>query len=194
MVKSWGIRAPSYENLAPADFGAKVMLQQFAKMTEQLPAVLVVRDYRNWLASASVLAWRRIKRVPDGTEYEQRAKVEMQREYLSGLINSWADLFREAIGETHHLEHGIPVRYEHFRADRAYRENICALLSGEYNETQLNYVPVNGGGSSFDGMQMMDCGSKMTTDRRHLEILEHPAAELYRWALEAHTTWEEKEM
>ena len=201
MVKSWGIRAYKYENLAPSEFDAKVMRQQFANRQQDPPiALIVVRGYLNWLASASVLSWRRVNRDPQDSEYEQRAKEMIRREYLSRLVDSWVDLYREAIGETHYLDRGIPVRYGRFKADRVYREGICGRLGGEYSEAQLDFVPVNGGGSSFDGMQMMDCGSAMSTDRRHLEVLDHPAADLYRWALETHQTalnlWtgEEKEM
>jgi len=203
MVTSWGVKAQRFENLAPADFDALVMRQQFAKLTAQPPTLLIVRGYQNWLASASALAWRRITHDPHETERERDAKDAIRREYLGKLIDSWVDLFRESVGETHYLTDCATVRYEWFRAGRGYRETLCRHLGGEYTEDLINHVPVNGGGSSFDGMQMMHRGSAMTTDRRRMEVLNHPAADLFAWALETRAevldlwmvhTGEEKEM
>jgi len=65
---------------------------------------------------------------------------------LDYFLDSWT-----AMARRHAAEPRSFVLYNAWFKDRAYRQAVCARLGGSYSERTLGEVPLEGGGSSFDG-------------------------------------------
>lgn len=64
----------------------------------------------------------------------------------------------------------VEIIYDDFFVSRAYRKAICELLGGEYNETELNRITMNGGGSSFTRDQYDGEAQRMNTLNRYRQV------------------------
>ncbi len=65
---------------------------------------------------------------------------------LDYFLDSWT-----AMARRHAAEPKAFVLYNAWFKDRAYRQAVCARLGGSYSERTLGEVPLEGGGSSFNG-------------------------------------------
>lgn len=62
------------------------------------------------------------------------------------FLDNWT-----AMARRHAAEPKAFILYNAWFKDRAYRQAVCARLGGSYSERTLGEVPLEGGGSSFDG-------------------------------------------
>ena len=65
---------------------------------------------------------------------------------LDYFLDSWTAMARRCLADPEAF-----VLYNAWFDDRAYRQRVCARLGGTYSERTLGEVPLEGGGSSFDG-------------------------------------------
>ena len=134
--------------------------------------VIILRDFRNWLASFHIHLWDNVK-LREG-EYEMNMDRKVQA--------YWA-IHNEADNPEYFTPRSI-VYYDEFVDSAAYRQNLCRNLCGEYSEKKLNHVPANGRYSSFDGDEFQDRGSEMRVTERHRQILETEHKDQYLKLLE----------
>jgi hypothetical protein len=128
--------------------------------------VLVVRGFFNWLASAMLLNLNRSRR-----------NLGIQIPHLSRI---WYGIAQEAAGTSCCIKYQkTTIKYERFKDDRAYRQQLCEQLGGLYSEDRINLVPSSGGGSSFDGMEFADRGSEMDTGGRCIQMMESEFRDSY---------------
>ncbi len=103
--------------------------------------VVVLRDHYNLFAS-------RLHRVRLGSD--------VPRERLDKALAA-RDLYvqyaRECLGETSIVDEPcIPVLYNHWFTDAAYRRDLSARLGGTFRDDSMRRVAAHGEGSSFDGV------------------------------------------
>ena len=138
--------------------------------------ILVVRDFRNWLAS--YMMW-----------IAKAKNIVVDEQHMDERIIVWQKIADEARRKTHFLEDKILCRYDPFKHLRAYRRMICSVTGGTYNEHLLNIISSQGGGSSFDRFKYQGKANKMNTDQRYKEILD---TEHGRWYTEILKKYEER--
>lgn len=110
-------------------------------------AALVIRDFRNWLASVYKM---------NGGKVIPNIDIEKYKSHL------------DAIKAGHHWF--TPIVYNLWCKSKAYRQEIAIKLCGFFNDEGYDNVPHNGGGSSFDGRWFDGAGSKMKTDQRYKDF------------------------
>ncbi len=125
--------------------------------------VVIVRDLLNWWAS--YLQW-----IVQGS-FPSRAKVDL-------AFKIWTSLTIDA-GNNYEV---IPCIYDVFKDNEFLRRLICNLIGGKYTEENLDVVPPQGGGSSFDKISK---GSDMKTDLRY-KMLSHELKDFYMRGLRSH--------
>src|SRR5690606_28379696 len=86
----------------------------------------------------------------------------------------------EYTGETNKLGNKILVNYNRWFIDRAYRQSIIHNLGlGELDDAAIDYVPQEGGGSSFNGFKFQGNGRQMDVLGRWKNYADKP--EYTRW-------------
>lgn len=140
------------ENARPLDFIE----------AEQTKMVVVLRDPWNLLASLEALAcggkrnWPCIKRVglDQGAEGGGLGKfAALWMEYAALALNPPAGV--------------VPVLYNRWKNDAAYRDELFQRLElDKRSDKAMKVVPVNGGGSSFDGHTKRGKAAEMETEER----------------------------
>jgi hypothetical protein len=102
--------------------------------------VLVIRRFRNWLASMAMHPGSKILKT-ESNEF----------------VNDWAQ--RRLLPYANHLEEAmeritfpglIVIRFDQWFADPEYREELCAQLDIPFTDAGLNVVPRFADGSTFD--------------------------------------------
>lgn len=115
--------------------------------------ILIMRDPFNWLASY----------------FQKRWGVNNQ------LMTLYMDHLIEYIGETNRLGDKVTINYNRWFVDKEYRQSIIQKLGfDKLNDSALNYVPNEGGGSSFDGTKFQGNGHKMDVLRRWTNYVHKP--------------------
>lgn len=137
----------SYED-DPLDALTEISLDEIggAKKTYN---VLLLRDALNNLASRL-----RYKETVGGFGLVDRPRI---------FIRRWKQYAKEFLGETAHLGGNLVViNYNRWVTRRAYRAEIAHALGKDLNDATLAQVPMQGFGSSFDGV---------VEDGRKLDVL-----------------------
>lgn len=134
--------------------------------------ILVVRDFKNWLAS--YMMWMRRSR--DKT---------VNNAHLNERIAVWTRIAEEAAQLTKFFDDKTVISYGRFKQNQVYREVICSVLEGRYTEGMLNHIPGQGSGSSFDGIHYQGIGNQMGTTQRHIQILRTSVGDWYREVMSA---------
>lgn len=155
------------ENIIPADL-MPAHLSHGNKL-------LIYRDFDDWLASTIMKSY---KKYPT----EERNDIP---EFVEKMANKYWAIMQEAV-TPHYFKNRMVVHYDEFVESEEYRRMVCDFLEGEYNETMINFVPKNGGASSFDGKELDGKGSKMNVLNRNDDILKTDHKELYLNLLEKH--------
>lgn len=124
--------------------------------------IVVVRSFKQFLASS-------VKSYLDAHGRDSNWREGIQR-YIGAY---------RAISQTDFPRVDARISYEMFFRGAAYRRMICEKLGGEYNEDLLNYMPNEGGGSSFDKFEYQGKGQQMKTLDRAEQILETEWADIY---------------
>ncbi len=117
--------------------------------------VVVLRDFKNWIASCIKMAERDNKPV-ETIINEEKISVYMNH---CGLINN---------------DHLTYVLYNHWVEQEGYRQEICDKLGLHFTDAALNQLSIFGGGSSFDGMKHIKTASLMKVNQRYKEMEDHP--------------------
>lgn len=122
--------------------------------------IVVLRDFPNFLASSFMTLDINSKTW----ENNIRGKIEKYEKIVDYALNNLS----------------IPIiSYQFFKSSPSYRKRICKSLGGEYKETKLNILPNEGGGSSFDKFKYQNMGSKMSTNKRYMKIMETEWEDIY---------------
>jgi len=164
VIESWlpGIDITVMERTIPKD------IYKY-KLDAHSPRVIVLREFRNCIASTLYYYGTKLKRAGVGVIPESNIKQ---------LTNAYWAQVEEAISGEYYDADTI-IYYDRFCEDQTYRKDICALLGGQYTEDRLGFVSDEGAGSSFDGLTMQGEGQKMKTRSRHEQILETEWADTY---------------
>ena len=121
--------------------------------------IVVIRDFRNWVASCLKMALRDNKIIEDIINNDKVA------EYKNHLINySKFDCYY--------------ILFNDWATNKAYREAICNDLDYVFTDAAKNQLSIFGGGSSFDGMQHLKTASQMDVNNRYKELETHPYFEM----------------
>jgi len=129
--------------------------------------VIVLRDFKNWVASCIKMAER------DGKPVEEIINKDK--------IKIYKDHFRY----THNDIHGIHyILYNQWVKSPDYRREVCELLGLTFTDAAIDQLSIFGGGSSFDGMKHIKTASSMNTDKRYKEMEDNP---YYKAILQQHS-------
>jgi len=144
-VESWfGDKITSYRNFENSP----------PKELPDLPGlkIVVVRHYLNWVASL-------IKSAENRPTYD-----------WASVMRLYIPIGEEYFHPKYFKAHGR-IYYDDFIKSKDYRECICNLIGGKFNDDMIDYVPANGGASSFDGHSLDGNGTLLPTDQRWRQIL-----------------------
>jgi len=130
--------------------------------------ILIWRDFDDWLASFILMSYdkrptRNLKDVPD---------------HIRKTVQVYHTIREEAENPQYFNAHCV-IHYDEFVDSKAYRQNKCRNLNGTYNEEKLNFVPLGGGGSSFDKRSLDGKGSEMKVLSRAEQILNTQHKDLF---------------
>tara|TARA_R100000005_G_scaffold29673_1_gene13407 strand:- start:15 stop:755 length:741 start_codon:yes stop_codon:yes gene_type:complete len=121
--------------------------------------IVVIRDFRNWVASCLKMALRDNKIIEDVINNDRVS------EYRNHLINySKFDCYY--------------ILFNDWASNKAYREVICNDLGYVFTDAAKDQLSIFGGGSSFDGMQYLKTASQMDVNNRYKEVETHPYFEM----------------
>lgn len=114
--------------------------------------VLIMRDPFNWLASYLKKRW--------GMNDQLLSQYMMYLDEFTGVTNYFKDK--------------VCINYNRWFLERDYREKIVKKLGfEELNDRAINYVPEEGGGSSFDSFKYQRVGRKMQVLNRWKSFMEN---------------------
>lgn len=120
--------------------------------------IVIVRDFRNW--AASYIKMQEKENIPRICIHE--IDIRKYEGYLSYAETG------KGCGERKFCPYVIS--YNKWCVDKNYRKQICTDLGLQFTDCGFDRVPVNGGGSSFDGMDYKGHGSDMNTLERWKEM------------------------
>jgi len=121
--------------------------------------IVVIRDFRNWVASCVKMALRDNKIIEDVINNE---KVS---EYKDHLLNyDKPDCYY--------------IIFNDWATSRLYRKAICNDLGYTFTDAAKDQLSIFGGGSSFTGMDYLKNASQMDVNNRYQEIETHPYYEM----------------
>jgi len=130
--------------------------------------VLIYRDFDDWLASSIMKSYKASK----------PRMVHTLPPYILTVVGKYFEIIQEAKRPMYYKGADV-IHYDQFVDSAAYRQNICRSLCGDYSEDRLDFVPANGGHSSFDGNALQGKGSEMKVLNRADQILETEHKEFY---------------
>ena len=122
-------------------------------------SIVVIRDFRNWVASCLKMALR------DNKIIETIINNDTVAEYRNHLINY-------SKFDCHY------ILFNDWATNKDYREAICDDLGYMFTDVAKNQLSIFGGGSSFDGMQHLKTASQMDVNNRYKEVETHPYFEM----------------
>jgi hypothetical protein len=133
--------------------------------------ICVIRSFKQFLAS-SVMSY-----------LSAHGRDSKWREALSRYIDAYRDVLnkghRWSLREQGKYRKVVTILYDRFVEDEEYRKDICFLLGGRYNEDFLNFMPNEGGGSSFDDFEFQGHAQKMNITSRSEQIMQTEWADIY---------------
>ncbi|MDB9527394.1 hypothetical protein PN498_15450 [Oscillatoria sp. CS-180] len=139
--------------------------------------LIIMRDPFNLFASR-LRANERGQTVDDQMDF-----MKVKSRSLS-LPQLWQDYAQEYLNETNYLQNiKVPVNYNRWVLDRDYRSQIAEKLAMDFTDAGFNDVMTNGGGSSFDGVNLNGKASEMlvlerwrkfSTDERFKAMISYP--------------------
>jgi len=137
------------------------------------PRLLIWRDFDDWLAS-SIAKAKKIGATRNASDIPS---------YLEKIISTYKAIMAEVKCPRYYNADCV-IHYDEFVESRSYRESVCSNLNGEYNESELNFVPRNGHYSSFDADRYQGEGSKMNVLNRAEDILNTEYKDIYIQAMD----------
>ena len=137
--------------------------------------LLIYRDFDDWLASVIQKCYK--------------TRPTRQWEDIPKFIDKVCQWYWEVRKESDnkgYYKNWVVIRYDTFVESEKYRREICDLLEGTYSEEKLEFVPANGGHSSFDGKKFQGGGTKMNVLNRADDIMHTEHRELFLKSMEKH--------
>ena len=119
--------------------------------------VIVLRDFKNWLASCIKMAERDDKPVKDLID---ESKIETYKDHFRYINQDMPGI--------HH------ILYNQWVEDSNYRQEICEKLGLRFTDAAIDQLSIFGGGSSFDGMKYIKTAWQMQTNKRYKEMEDNP--------------------
>lgn len=116
---------------------------------KQFRKVLILRDFRNWMASLLIM-----------NKDQKYCKVSY------GNIT----LYEHHLKSTLHHPDWYVIKYHEWFLSRPKRQQICNDLELKFTDKNINRVSIHGNGSSFDGMRLDKKAQKMQTCTRYEQI------------------------
>ena len=120
--------------------------------------VVVLRDFKNWVASCVRMAHR-----DTNPNFWQREIGEVLSEEKIGL-------YKDHCKHYHILDGKNYVLFNKWASDKEYRREIAEGLGVEFTDAALNQLSPFGGGSSFSSMTHLKTASAMRVNDRHREM------------------------
>jgi hypothetical protein len=121
--------------------------------------IVVIRDFRNWVASCIKMALRDNKIIE---EVINNDKVALYKDHL--LNYDKPDCYF--------------IKFNDWAINKDYRETICKDLGYTFTDAAKDQLSIFGGGSSFDDMKYLKNASEMDVNNRYKEIETHPYYEM----------------
>ena len=120
-----------------------------------LKMVVVIRDFKNWVASCIKMAERDQKLV---NTIINDNKIDTYCNHCQLLGSSRITY----------------ILYNNWVEEEGYRREICDELGLHFTDAALNQLSIFGGGSSFDGMKHIKTASLMKVNQRYKELEDNP--------------------
>jgi hypothetical protein len=130
--------------------------------------VLIWRDFDDWLASIIMMSYKK----------RPTRSMEDIPEYIRKVVKVYIAIGQE-IKHPQYFNADHVIHYDEFAGSHKYRKNVCNAMGGTYSEKNLDFVPRQGHGSSFDGRDLNGKGREMKTRDRAKMILETEHKEFY---------------
>lgn len=128
----------------------------YDKFGEQFDYVIVIRDFKNWLASVCKM---------QGDFNISPLDIE---KYVSHL-NETRIMSFDGFGF-----YPMFIEYDRWCLSSEYRKRLCNVLNLRYTNCGYRNVASNGGGSSFDGMEFSGRAHEMNVTERYKEFEDNP--------------------
>ena len=119
--------------------------------------VIVLRDFKNWVASCIKMAYR------DGKPVEEIINKDK--------IKTYQDHFRYVYKNLDGIHY---ILYNQWVKSSDYRREVCELLGLTFTDAAIDQLSIFGGGSSFDGMKYIKTACNMDTNKRYKEMEDNP--------------------
>lgn len=124
---------------------------------------LILRDPFNCFAS-------RLKMYINNNVIDQRNTLVTEKG-----VKIWLGYAKEFLGETNFLKNDkVCINYNLWCSDLEYRQQLAEQLDLEFTDAEFDRVKGQGGGSSFDGLNLKHQGSKMKVTERWQSMADHP--------------------
>jgi hypothetical protein len=134
---------------------------------------LIYRDFDDWIASTIMKSYKK----------QPTRNLEDIPIYIDTVtVKYWA--IRAEAENPHYFKANAVIHYDEFFQSREYRQTICDVINGNYNEDKIDFVPKNGNASSFNGKKYDGKGSKMNVLNRAGDILKTEHAEFFNKIME----------
>ena len=121
--------------------------------------IVVIRDFRNWVASCIKMA-------------ERDNPVDS-----IGYMSDYIDDERVSLYKDHLLNYSKPdcyfIKFNEWATNKDYRETICKDLGYTFTDAAKDQLSIFGGGSSFTGMDYLKNASQMDVNNRYKELETH---------------------
>jgi hypothetical protein len=119
--------------------------------------VIVLRDFKNWVASCIKMAYRDDKPVE---EIINKDKIKIYQDHFRYVYKN--------LDGIHY------ILYNQWVKSSDYRREVCELLGLTFTDAAIDQLSIFGGGSSFDGMKYIKTACNMDTGRRYKEMEDNP--------------------
>lgn len=131
--------------------------------------VIINRDPYNWLASIT-------RGGGTGEIHAIADHINDRNETKPPTLELWKRLVKESLGDTNVIPHKIDINYNKWFSSENYRRTICKKFDLKFNDSRLQYVAREGGGSSFDSYRIENAQNMNVLDRwKYLLTLPHMA-------------------
>lgn len=85
-------------------------------------------------------------------------------------MSKWNTMAKEAAGVTDYVENTQLCNFERFITDRPYREQLCTLVGGVYDQSFMQQLHPKSNGSAFDGHTYEGNAFAMPLNTRYSQI------------------------